>query len=74
MPEITWETLKKCYCEQANADVALEAQIVYPAEYLPDQGPRVLAHRCSKGLDCAINNLGSCVWSGSNPNFDPFEK
>ena len=51
--------------------VALEAEIVYPADWLPDE-PRVLAHRCSHGLDCNLDGRSSCLWSGTNPVIDPF--
>ena len=43
----TWQTIKVRYCHHADAEVELEAQTVYPAEWLPDQPPRILAHRCS---------------------------
>jgi hypothetical protein len=53
-------------------DVSLEAETVYPAEFLPDQPARVMAHRCSQGIRCMLMNKPSCVWAGSNPAFDPF--
>jgi hypothetical protein len=53
--------------------VALEAQVVYPPEYLGEQAPRVLAHRCSNGFDCMVTHDGGCRWSGANPTYDPFE-
>ena len=48
-----WQTIKVQYCRHAGAEVALEAEVLYPGEHLPDQGPRVVAHRCSRGVDCA---------------------
>jgi hypothetical protein len=70
----TWEIIKVRYCEHARRQVALEADAVYPAEFLPDQPPRLLSHRCSCGSECAANQLpAGCVWNGANPLYDPFE-
>jgi hypothetical protein len=68
----TWEPLNFCYCHHIDQKVALEADVVFPAEIMPDQEPRVLAHRCSKGLDCNLDERSSCMWAGTNPNIDPF--
>jgi hypothetical protein len=43
----TWEISKIEYCEHVGHEIALESQVVYPAEHLPDQPPRVVARRCS---------------------------
>jgi hypothetical protein len=68
----TWQALKVCYCQHVDSEVALEAEVVYPAEFLPDQAPRILAHRCSQAMVCNLDHRSSCVWSGTNPAFDPF--
>jgi hypothetical protein len=68
----TWQTLKIKYCQHAGVEVGLEAEVVYPAEWLPDQPPRVNAHRCSHGLACNLDGRPSCIWAGTNPVFDPF--
>ncbi len=68
-----WQTLKVRYCEHAGTDVSLDAEVVYPAENLPELSPRVFAHRCSNGYLCAVNNQGVCVWCGKNPDYDPFQ-
>jgi len=68
----TWQTVKVCYCQHVKAEVGLEAELVYPAEWLPDQAPRVLARRCSQGIHCNMDGRPSCIWAGTNPNFDPF--
>ena len=39
-----WEVIKVSYCEHAGEEVALEAEVVYPASYLPEQAPRIIAH------------------------------
>lgn len=74
MATITWETLKVRYCDTAETQVELQAEMIYPAEWLPDQPARVLAHRCSHGLVCMANGQGACCWSGANPDYDPFMK
>ena len=71
MAEKRWEPIKVNFCEHKNCQVSLEVQAVYPAEFLPDQGPRITGHRCSMGLQCNMESP-SCVWAGTNPSFDPF--
>jgi hypothetical protein len=68
----TWEVVKVRYCDHIGQEVTLEAETVYPADILPEQPPRYIAHRCSSGIDCMVNDKPSCVWSGSNPLYDPF--
>ncbi len=68
----TWEIVKVRYCPQVSKEVGLEANLVYPAERLPDQPPRVLAHRCSEALICNLDDRATCVWAGTNPAYDPF--
>jgi hypothetical protein len=68
----SWEVIKTCYCHHIGQEVALEAELVYPAEWLPDQAPRVFAHRCSQAFGCNLDGRPSCVWAGTNPAIDPF--
>jgi len=67
-----WEPVQFCFCHHIGQTVALEAEVVYPAEMLPDMETRVLAHRCSQGLECNREERPSCMWAGTNPNIDPF--
>jgi hypothetical protein len=73
MAEKQWETIKVCYCEHVRKQVALEAETIYPDDFLPDP-PRVVAHRCSKGMECNRYNQAVCVWAGTNPDVDPFRQ
>jgi hypothetical protein len=68
----SWQTIKICYCDHIGSEVGLEAELVYPAEFLPDDSPRVLSHRCSQGIQCNLSGRPSCVWAGTNPDYDPF--
>lgn len=68
----TWKVTKVQYCHHIDEEVGLETQVVYPAEWLPYQRPRVLAHRCSEGQACNTEARISCVWAGTNPTHDPF--
>ncbi len=70
----TWQTIKVQYCHHADEQVGLEAEVVYPPDWLPDQPPRVLAHRCSHGMACNLDGRASCVWAGTNPAYDPFSE
>jgi hypothetical protein len=72
MAEKTWQKIKVVYCEHAQKEVSLEAEIIIPADILPDQPPQVTAHRCSQALACNLDGRASCVWAGTNPGFDPF--
>jgi hypothetical protein len=72
MTQKSWERVQKAHCERINEDVFLEAELVYPAEFLPDQQPRVLAHRCSCAMECNQEARAACTWAGTNPGYDPF--
>ena len=71
MAQKIWETSKTCYCEQIKDQVALEVEVLYPVDPLPD-APRLLSHRCSRGVQCNQFATATCVWAGTNPGFDPF--
>ncbi len=72
MTSKTWEIVRTHTCHHVNLEVALEAQVVYPANILPDQPGRILAHRCSQGMICNLEGSPSCIWAGTNPFIDPF--
>lgn len=72
MAHKTWQAIKVRYCEHAEANVALEAEVIYPADWMPDQPPRITAHRCSRAIACNLDERASCVWAGTNPAYDPF--
>jgi hypothetical protein len=67
-----WESIKVRYCDRVKTDVSLDVEVIYPAEWLPDQAPRVLGHRCSHAFSCNLDNRASCKWAGTNPAYDPF--
>lgn len=67
-----WQPIKVIFCQHVGAEVALEAELIYPSEWLPEQQPRVHAHRCSSGLECNLDGRPGCVWAGTNPVIDPF--
>ncbi|HZW02349.1 MAG TPA: hypothetical protein VFF68_00360 [Anaerolineaceae bacterium] len=69
-----WEALVVHYCDNANCEVTLEVEKVYPAEHLPDQPSRIIAHRCSNGIECGLFDRPTCVWAGTNPSYDPFAR
>ena len=68
----TWHTMKTRFCDHVDCEVNLEVQVVYPPEILPDQPPRVLAHRCSEAIRCNLVSKPGCIWAGTNPTHDPF--
>jgi len=74
MAQKTWDVIKVRYCQHVAQEVGLEAEAVYPAEWMPDQPPRILAHRCSHAFACSLDPRPSCVWAGTNPTYDPFKE
>jgi hypothetical protein len=72
MPIEAWEPIKKAHCDRIDEEVALEARVIYPAEFLPDQPGRILAHRCSQSISCSVLDRPTCCWAGSWPGYDPF--
>jgi hypothetical protein len=71
MAEKIWKVEKSKYCEHVGHEVKIENEVVYPSENLPDQPPRIIAHRCSNALECNAVDKASCVLCGTNPNLDP---
>jgi len=69
-----WEVIKVSYCEHVGEEVALGADVVYPATYLPEQAPRIFAHCCSRGFACISFRQTGCCWAGTNPDYDPFKE
>jgi hypothetical protein len=67
----TWEINKIKYCEHVGHEIALETELAYPSEHLPDQPARVLARRCSNALACNGLDKPACAWCGTNPEHRP---
>ncbi|MBI3169586.1 MAG: hypothetical protein HYZ22_13970 [Chloroflexi bacterium] len=68
-----WQVEKTKYCERMQETIAIEVEVVYPAEQLPEQAPRIMARRCSKALECNCIERPACSLSGTNPDLDPVE-
>jgi hypothetical protein len=73
LAERAWIISQVSFCDHINQEVALEAELLFPADFLPDP-PRLLSHRCSQGLQCNLFTQPACIWAGTNPNNDPFLK
>lgn len=71
MAEKVWQIEKVKYCEHVEQEVAIENEVVYPADQLPDQPPRVIAHRCSHALECNMIEKPACSLCGTNPDLNP---
>lgn len=54
-------------------EIAIEVEVIYPADYLSEQAPRIRARRCSKALECNCIERPACALSGTNPDVDPVE-
>lgn len=66
-----WEVWREQQCERVGRTVRLEVEVAYPATWMPEQAPRVLAHRCSEAMRCHLEGQSACVWAGTNPAYDP---
>lgn len=73
MAEKMWKDIKTIRCSHVGCDVELEVEEIYPAEFYPDQSPRLGAHRCSHGIQCSLDDSHTCLWAGTNPGYDPFK-
>ena len=71
MAEKIWKVEKIKYCEHVGREVEIQDEVALPAEILPDQPPRVLAHRCSNSLECNMIEKATCALCGTNPDLDP---
>ena len=71
MAQKKWKVSKIRYCEHVGHEIKLEALVVYPAEHLPDQLPRVIANRCSNAVECNKIDKMVCAWCGTNPEIKP---
>jgi hypothetical protein len=68
MAQKKWQVERVHYCEHVGQAIALEVQVVYPADHLPDQPPHVIAHRCSKALECNQVDKPTCSYCFTNPD------
>ena len=71
MAQKKWQIEKVHYCEHVGQEVDLEVQVVYPADHLPDQPSHVMAHRCSKALECNQVDNTVCSYCFTNPDLKP---
>ena len=71
MAQKKWNVSKIRYCEHVGHEIKLESLVVYPADHLPDQLPRVIANRCSNAIECNKIDKMVCAWCGTNPNVKP---
>jgi len=72
MAERIWQVKKLKYCMHIGREIALENELVYPADFLPDQPPRILASRCSNAVECNMMfEKPVCSWCGTNPGHEP---
>ena len=71
MATVIWRPVQTKRCERVGQIATLEVQLVYPAESLPDQPARVRARRCSLALRCNQQDRATCVWAGTQPEYDP---
>ena len=65
MAKKVWQVEKTKHCEHMHEEIAIEVEVVYPAEHLPEQAPRVRARRCSKALECNCIEHPACSLSGT---------
>ena len=57
--------------EHVEHEIEIQNEVVYPAENLPDQPPRIFSRRCSNAIECNMLEKAACALCGTNPDFDP---
>ncbi len=72
MAQKQWQVEEVRYCEHVEQVVNLEVAVIYPTDFLPDQ-PRVVAHRCSKAMECNQLDKMVCAYCFTNPVQTPSE-
>jgi hypothetical protein len=58
----SWRAGKQTHCEVMDEKVTLQSRLAFAADNLPDQPPRVLAHRCSSAENCDHFDQNKCPW------------
>ena len=58
----SWRTVKQTRCEIMDEEITLHSRLAFAADNLPDQPPRVLAHRCSSAEHCDHFDQPKCPW------------
>ncbi|MGD8759811.1 MAG: hypothetical protein PVJ07_06125 [Anaerolineales bacterium] len=71
MAQVLWHEIERRMCEHVREEASLEAKLAFPAEVLPDQPPRVLAHRCSHEATCQLGDKTACQWASLITGSDP---
>ncbi len=71
MAEKIWRVEKIKYCEHVGHEIFIENEVVFPADHLPEQPPRILAHRCSCAVECNMMEKPACALCGTNLYLDP---
>lgn len=71
MATVLWRPVQTKLCERVRKVATLELQLVFPGENLPDQPPHVRSRRCSLALECNQFDRATCVWAGTQPEYDP---
>jgi hypothetical protein len=71
MAEKTWQVEKIKHCEHVGHEVTIENELIFPAEFLPDTPPHVVAHRCSHATECNMIEHPVCSLCGTNPDINP---
>jgi hypothetical protein len=69
--QVFWHEIERRMCEHVREEVSLEAKLAFAAEVLPDQPPRVLAHRCSHEATCHRMEKPTCAWAALIASLDP---
>lgn len=71
MARVVWEPVQARFCARLEQWVTPEVLRAYPADVLPDQPPRLLGRRCPQAELCNRIERPTCVWAGTQPDYDP---
>lgn len=59
----TSEKVSHRYCAHAKSEITLKTKIIFPADIMPDQPPRITSRQCSHYFDCNLLDKEACTYA-----------
>ncbi len=59
----TSENVSHRYCAHAKSEVTLSTKIIFPADIMPEQPPRISSRDCSHYFNCNLLDKKACTYA-----------
>jgi hypothetical protein len=59
----TTEKVSRRFCAHAKTEVTLKSKLIFPADIMPDQPPRITSRQCSHYFDCNLLDKDACSYA-----------